>query len=230
VVGRAALLLAPLLAGCTSVATLQGARPIEPGTRSWQLGTSVQYGSSAASAGLGVPLPQVDVGWRHGLTPDLDWGIRAYVLGIRGDLRYRFAQSGNWHFAAQPGLALAGLPVPTYLVMNVDLDMPVLAEVVIGRRASLTLAGRGLAREHVAWLSSSDSGSGVSGRYEFLAGGGVRYAMTFGRVGLGIFGDALVNTTRGGPPWATGGLDVSLGPRRRAAPAPDPAPSPAVDP
>ena len=218
-VGR--LLPLGLLAGCTSVATLQGARPLEPGQRAFQVGVSAQYGSSSASGALAVPLPQVDVGLRWGLAPDLDWGLRAYLLGVRGDLRYRFARAGNWHFAAQPGFALAGLPVPTYLVMNADLDMPVLAEVVLGPRASLTLAGRALAREHVAWISN-DLGSGVSGRYEFLAGGGARYALAFGRVGLGFFADGLANTTRGGPPWVTGGVDLAIGPRKKAPEAAPP--------
>ncbi len=217
-VGRA-LLLGPLLAGCTSVATLQGARPLETGQRTFQVGTSMQYGSSAVSGALGLPLPQVDVQWRRGLAPDLDWGLRAYLFGVRADLRYRFAQVGRWHLATQPGLALAGFPVPTYLVMNTDLDLPLLAEVELGRRSSLTFAGRALARENVAWVSSTGRGSGVSGRYEFLAGGGVRWAIAFRRVGLGVFADGLRNTTRGGPPWLTGGVDLTLARRPRPAPA-----------
>ena len=208
-VGRA-VLLAGGLAGCTSVATLQGARPLEPGQRTFQVAASAQFGSSAVSGALGMPVPQVDVAWRRGLAPDLDWGLRAYLFGVRSDVRYRFAQAGSWHFAVQPGLALGGLPVPTYLVMNADVDMPVLAEVVIGPRSSLALAGRALARENVAWISSTGLGSGVSGRYEFLAGGGARYALGFGRLGLGFFVDGLVNTTRGGPPWVTGGVDLTI--------------------
>ncbi|MBN1335159.1 MAG: hypothetical protein JXB39_04305 [Deltaproteobacteria bacterium] len=202
-----------LVSGCTSVATLQGARPLEPGQRSFQAGVSLQYGSSAVSGALGLPVPQLDVRWRRGLAPDLDWGLGAYLFGVRADLRYRFAQAGRWHFAAQPGLALAGLPVPTYLVMNTDLDLPVLAEVTFGQGSSLTLSGRVLARESVAWVSSTGLGAGVSGRYEFLAGGGMRYGLSFRRVGLGVFGDGLANTTRGGPAWITGGVDVTIGPR-----------------
>jgi uncharacterized protein YceK len=200
------------LAGCSTMGTLHGARPLEPGEHMMQAALSLQKQSNPITTALDLPLPQVELGYRRGLAPDLDWGARIYLLGTVADLRYRFARLGSFDIATQPSLGLFVLPTPATGFGNLDLGLPIVAETDLGAkgRSSLVLSARTVGRQHFAWLSDETLGSGAAGRFELLAGGGVRLSRTFNRLRLGGYADLLVNTSRLGPVWWTGGADLAL--------------------
>ncbi|MFH1466960.1 MAG: hypothetical protein ABIO70_21435 [Pseudomonadota bacterium] len=203
---RPALLALTLLSGCSTLGTLSGARPLDPGQHALQAAISLQHASEPLSLATGLPLPQIELGYRHGLAPDLDWGARVYLFGTVADLRYRFARLGRFDLATQPSLGLCILPIPAMGIGNVDLGLPLIAETDLGPHTSLVLAARTVTREHFAW----EVGTGSTGRFELLAGGGVRVSRRFERVSLGGYGDVLVNTSRLGPLWWTGGVDLGI--------------------
>ena len=211
-VARLPVLLTALLAasGCSTMGTLHGARPLEPGEHMMQAALSVQKGSNFLSGSLDLPLPQVELGYRRGLAKDVDWGARLYLAGIVGDVRYRFARVGSFDIATQPAIGVSALPMEGFSLGNVDLSLPVVAETDLGERLSLVLAGRTVARQHFASMDDPSLGSGTSGRFEMLAGGGARLSWRFERVRLGGYGDVLVNTSRLGPVWWDGGVDFGL--------------------
>ncbi len=190
--------------------TLHGARPLEPGQHMVQAALSLQKGTNSLSSSLDLPLPQIEVGYRRGLAPDVDAGVRVYLLGAFGDLRYRFGQLGSFDLAAQPGVGLFALPVPDFAIGNVDLHLPVVAETDLGEQGSLVLSARTVARQHFAAVDDPTLGTGTSGRFELLAGGGARLSRRFRRLRLGGYADLLANTSRGGPPWVAVGADLGL--------------------
>lgn len=215
--GRPALLVGLLAtAGCTTLGTLRGARTLDPGQDALQLSGSLQAGSSAMSLGLGAfPLPQLELAYRHGLAEDVDVGFRTWLFGASADVRYRFWRKERVHVAVSPSLGGAVLPVPDFVLGNVDLDLPLLVDVEVSRRSTLTLAPRTLARQNYALVAVPGMEPGRTGRYELLAGGGARYELRLDPLRLGVFGDLLRNTTRGGPPWWTAGVDVGFVTRGR---------------
>lgn len=204
------LLLPAILAGCSTLGTLSGARPLDPGQHALQAAISLQHASEPLSLATDLPLPQLEVGYRHGLAPDLDWGARVYLFGTVADLRYRFARVGRFDLATQPSLGLCVLPTPALGLGNLDLGLPLVAETDLGPKTSLVLAVRTLAREHFAWVDDPSTGTGAAGRFELMAGGGIRVSRRFRRLTLGGYGDVLVNTSRLGPLWWAGGVDLGL--------------------
>ncbi len=205
-------LCALALSACSTMGTLHGARPLEPGEHMMQAALSLQKQTNPVSTAIDLPLPQVEIGYRRGLAPDLDWGARIFMLGAVTDLRYRFATLGPFDIATQPSLAFAGLPTPATGFGNLDLGLPIVAETDLGSRkkSSLVLSARTVGRQHFAWLDDDSLGSGAAGRFELLAGGGARLSREFGRLRLGGYADVLVNTSRLGPLWWTGGADLGL--------------------
>lgn len=177
-----------------------------------QAAMSLQKGSNPLTTALDLPLPQLELGYRRGLAPDLDWGARVYLLGATTDLRYRFARLGSFDLATQPSLGVSAIPTTATGFGNLDLGLPLVAETDLGARkkASLVLSARAVGRQHFAWLDDPDLGSGAAGRLELLAGGGVRLSRRFRRLRVGGYADVLVNTSRLGPAWWTGGADLGL--------------------
>lgn len=207
----ALLLVLAAMSGCSTMGTLHGARPLEPGQSMMQAALSVQKGSNFLSGSVDLPLPQIELGYRRGLVQDVDWGARIYLLGAVADLRYRFARVGSFDIATQPSLGVFALPTAGLSLGNVDLTLPLVAETDLGKRCSLVLAGRTVARQHFASMDDDSLGSGTAGRFELLAGGGARLSWRIKkRVRLGGYGDVLVNTSRLGPLWWDGGVDFGL--------------------
>jgi hypothetical protein len=200
------------LVGCSTMGTLHGARPLEPGEHMMQAALSLQKQSNPLTTALDLPLPQVELGYRRGLAPDLDWGARVYLFGTVTDLRYRFARVGAFDIATQPSLGFFALPTPATGFGNLDLGLPIVAERDLGAqgKGSLVLSARTVGRQHFAWLSDETLGSGSAGRFELLAGGGVRVSRRFRRVRIGGYADVLANTSRLGPLWWSGGADLAL--------------------
>ncbi len=206
------LALALATTGCSTMGTLHGARPLEPGEHMMQAAISLQKHTNPVTTALDLPLPQLEFGYRRGLAPDVDWGARVYMFGAVTDLRYRFAALGPFDLATQPSISISTLPTPAPGFGNLDLALPLLAEMDLGakKKSSLVLSARTVGRQHFAWLEDPTLGGGSAGRFELLAGGGVRLSRRFRRLRIGGYADVLANTSRLGPVWVTGGADLGL--------------------
>ena len=99
---RVLLVYLAVLVGCGSPTVHQGTRPVEPGR--WQFAGSLGVGVYAdlpQESALPTVLPEVSV--RHGLAPDLDFGVKLYVPGIDLGVKARLAR-GDWPVAIAPSL------------------------------------------------------------------------------------------------------------------------------
>lgn len=203
------LLLPLLLAGCSTLSTLDGARTLEPGVG--QVGGALNVQSGASFLTNELPLPQVELATRYGLAEDLDVGARAWLLGVGMDLRYRFLQQGPWHVAVQPGLAAFALPAEDALsISSVDLRLPVTAELELHRRWSLTGGPRVL---HRVQVNGSAFGARPVARLDSYVGAGTGLRWQPGQLGLFVAGELLAQPVRhAGPAWTVGlGGDLRIG-------------------
>lgn len=197
-----------LLLACTTLSTLDGAKTLRPGTDQASLAVGLQSGGNALSAATGLPLPQVEVGFRHGLADNLDAGVRLYLVGGVADLRYRFAQHGPWHVAFAPGLGGLVVPLPGAAVMSaIDLRLPVVAERDLGTRLSLAGGPSAVGRWTPTWIATP-YGSGAITRVDLLAGGSLRLRIGGDRLSLGLGGDAYFSAARAGRGAWSAGLDL----------------------
>lgn len=209
---RLPLVAAGLLLGtaCSTLATMEGARTLEPGQAQVGGGLSLQHGASPLSYS-GVPIPQVEIAGRVGVAPDVDVGLRAYLLGMGFDTRYRFWQGGRWHLAVAPGLFGAWVPALTGTVAgqgSVELRTPVTAEVVLSDAWSVSFGPRLVLRDQ--WNSLAVAGGrGAVSRLDVFAGGSARVELRARRLVVGLSGDAFAQPARhGGLGWSAG---VDLG-------------------
>lgn len=207
--------LLTLSAACTTLATTHGARTLEPGQVQIQRALGVQTGGSFAG-NAGIVIPQSQWILRVGLKPDLDLGARIYVAGIGTDLRYRFHHQGRWHFAIDPGFAI--LPIPASGAF--EARAPLLAEVELHERFSLTFAAQTILRDSWTRIDSPELGKGSVGRLDTFAGGGIRAEYHSKRLMLGVSLDVAGQPARhAGLAWS-GGFDASVRFCGRAPPAP----------
>jgi len=200
--------------GCTSVATIEGARPVPAGVVEMTTFSSFQSGTNPLSAGLGFPVPQQDISIRYGMAPDVDLGLRLYLFGLRADVRYRFATWGPWDVAIAPGVGGLVMPLPGYQSGVVDLLSPLRIQRDLGEYWNVTLTAEARVRETFAAIQGAELGEGASGLLQTLAGGGVRLERPLGRVTLGLGWDVLTQPGRGLPPAASGGVGFSWNYRR----------------
>jgi hypothetical protein len=201
------------LGGCTSIATMEGARPIAPGTKQLAIQTSLQAGTNSLSTGLGLPVLQQDVALRFGLSENVDYGLRLYLFGMRADVRYRFLRLGPWDVAVAPALGGLVLPTPSYQGGVVEVVSPLLFQRDLGEGWSLVLSSEARIRETFTLIQNSELGSGGSGYMQLMAGGGARVHRHIGGVTLGLGGDLLAQPGRALPPaWSWGfGLSWRVG-------------------
>jgi hypothetical protein len=102
-------LLGALVAGCSSVTTLSGARTLEPGQLEFVGALSVNQNtdptsSALTASGQGLPVGIfADLGGRIGVVPNFDVGWRVYTAGVGGDARLRFYRDRRLHLAVAPG-------------------------------------------------------------------------------------------------------------------------------
>ncbi len=200
---------------CTTLATTHGARTLEPGQVQIQRALGVQTGGSFAG-NAGIVIPQSQWILRVGLKPNLDLGARIYVAGLGTDLRYRFHQQGRWHFAIDPGFAI--LPIPASGAF--EGRAPLLAEVDLHERFSLSFAAQAILRDAWTRIDSPELGKGSVGRLDTFAGGGIRAEYHSKRLMLGVSLDVAGQPARhAGLAWS-GGFDASVRFWGRAPPAP----------
>jgi hypothetical protein len=196
-----------VLSGCATTAVLDGARTLEPGQSQVQASLSAQRGGNALSNSMSLPMPDIEVGFRRGLSPDLDAGVRLYGLGAGCDLRYRFLHTASFDAAFAPGFGVSGLLVPLFTLGSADLWVPLRGEVDLSHGLSFTVEGRAQVHQLFSWMRESGEGSGTAGHYELLTGGGARIAWRWRRFTLGGYVEIL-GTTRASSPWLSGGLDA----------------------
>lgn len=131
-VGRAAAyaLVAASVAGCAPMSTRQGAATLAPGQMQVVGGLDAALYRDTEQR-MTTPSAQIDVGVRRGLGRDVDAGVRVFVPGIEGGVKWRFAR-GEWQAAVAPSIAIVrtrdtGLTVPAVHAYSQ-------ATVLIGRR------------------------------------------------------------------------------------------------
>jgi hypothetical protein len=204
--------------GCTSIATMEGARPIAPGAKQLAVHTSVQAGTNSLSTGLGLPVLQQDLALRFGLSENADFGLRLYLFGLRADVRYRFARLGPWDVAVAPAFGGLVVPTPSYQGGVVEVVSPLLFQRDLGEGWSLVLSSEARIRETFTLVQNTELGSGSSGYMQLMAGGGAQIHRHIGGVTLGLGADVLAQPGRALlPAWSGGfGLSWQVG-RRRAA-------------
>jgi hypothetical protein len=197
-----------LLLACTTLSTLDGAKTLRPGTDQASLAMGLQSGGNALSSASGLPLPQLEVGFRHGLAENLDAGIRLYLVGGVADVRYRFYQSEDWHVAFAPGLGGLVVPLPgTAMMSAIDMRLPVIIERDLGPRLSLAGGPSAVGRWTPTWITTP-YGSGSITRVDLLTGGNLRLRVGGERVSLGVGGDAYLSAARAGRGAWSAGFDL----------------------
>lgn len=192
-----------LLAACTTLHTVEGAKTLEPGQ--WQFATagSVQGRQNGISTALGVPIGQGEVGFRYGLVPDVDIGTRVYIGGLYTDVRYRFLERGEWDLAVAPGIGGFVIPDPTRPTGTLDLRTPVRAQRPLGPRWDASMGVTPMARNGL-------------GTFDLLLGANARLEFHTPRFFLGLGGDVYAQPTYGFQPAWVAGLDMGLRTRSRA--------------
>jgi hypothetical protein len=193
--------------GCSTLATLDGARPLEPGAAQFGVGVSVQRGGTPLSYS-GIPIPQVELAARFGIAPDVDFGLRAYLLGAAFDVRYRVWHRDRLHLAVAPGMA--GLWIPGIAGAagqgSVEWRVPVTGEVEAADWISIAGGPRFILRDQ--WNSvafPSGDAKGLVGRLDVFAGGGARVELHGRALFVGFGGDVYVQPVRhGGVSWSVG--------------------------
>ncbi len=195
--------------GCTTVATMEGARTIPKGAVQMATGTSLQVRTNALSSGLGFAVPQQELAFRYGKSERVDVGVRFYLLGAYTDFRYRFARVGQWDVAVAPGIGGLVLPTPSFQGGVVDLVSPIRFQRDLNSVWNVTLSSSLRIRETFTRVNSDPEFSGASGLMQVLMGGGVRLERPLRRVHLGLSFDALAQPARAIPPALSAGVGFS---------------------
>lgn len=196
--------------GCATMGIVNGARPLEPKQNAMGVGLSLERGTNSVNTALGIPLPQVQAAWRHGVREDFDFGIGIYLFGLQADARYRFWHNERLHLAFDPGLKGIVLPIPSTGLGSIDVSLPLLAEVTLGPTWSVTGAAKVQSHQLFGWIDDASVGTGSGSRFDLLAGGGLRVGASLRRTNLGGWVEVLANTTRRGSPWYSAGTDLTL--------------------
>lgn len=180
------------LGGCASLSTVHSARALKPGeTRIGANGSLVGGGVPGFSIhvanspvhDVGFPVPQVEVEVRHGFAPRWEWGVRTFLLGAAGDVKFQFLEGAKWDAAFVPGSSITYLflPVPGAQIQlgESDVSLPVLFGRPLRGGSELVVGPKAQARWSFENLRTPD-GSGVGTRFILLGG-----ATSVLRLGLG---------------------------------------------
>lgn len=188
-----------LLQACTSLHSLQGAKTIEPETWEVAMGASIQQNNSI-SLSTGLPIPQLVLSTRYGWKQHVDVGAQLYLGGGSMDVRYQFAEIGDWYLAIAP--SIGGLYLGAY--GNVDLRMPIRAQTDLNDRWALTLGLTPMTQHTLINLKPMQETITTS-----LVGGTVRFERLGKRVRWGYTFDAVGSTGRAAPVSLNYGVDFS---------------------
>jgi len=188
-----------LLQACTSLHSIQGAKTIEPETWEVAMGASLQHNNSL-SLSIGIPVPQMVVSTRYGWKPNIDVGAQLYLGGGTMDVRYQFAEMGDWYLAIAP--TIGGLYTGVY--GNVDVRLPLRAQTDLNERWSLTLGMTPMTQHTLIHLDPMQETLTNS-----LIGGTVRLERSGKRLRWGYTIDVLDSIGRSTPISLNYGVDFS---------------------
>jgi hypothetical protein len=201
----AVALLLGLQTACSTLATLHGARTLEPGEVQVGVAASVQHGNNPLATVLPF-FPQLELAGRYGIRQDLDMGLRVFLFGGGGDLRYRFFRSERFDLAVAPATAFFYLPT---LGGSAELRAPVLGEVQLGKHLSVGGGPSLVLRDQ--WNRVKVGGdSGLQSRVDVYAGAGGRLEFHGWPIVLGFTTDLYAQPARAaGLAWSAG-VDLAL--------------------
>jgi hypothetical protein len=209
-----ALLLA-LQTACSTLATLHGARTLEPGTVQVGVAASLQHGNNPLATTLAF-FPQLELAARYGVREDLDVGMRAFLFGVGGDMRYRFFRSERLDFATAPGVTLFYIPT---VGGSAELRSPVLGELQLGEYFSVAGGPALVLRDQWNTLKLADE-RGLQSRVDVYAGGGGRLEFHGWPIVLGFTLDLYAQPARSaGLAWSAG-VDLALRNKKKEEPEP----------
>lgn len=213
-VQRALLASLLLVGGCSTLTTIEGARTLEPGQAQIGGALSMQRGGNALSY-TGIPIPQLEIAGRLGVAPDVDMGLRLYLLGIGYDVRYRFYHRGRFHAAITPGLYAVWIPTGATGQGSAEARAPLTVEYELSDLFSVAGGPRLIFRNQWNSVNDPELGSGAEARLDVFSGGGLRLDLHPGQWGFGLSGDLYSQPARkGGLAWSIG-LDVTVRTRRQ---------------
>lgn len=203
----ATLLPLLLVTGCTSLATMNGAIPLEPGQKQTTIGVKFQSGGGNLIANTGFTLPSLDYQRRVGVARDVDWGLRVHTGGAMVDVRYRFWQWQGWHWAINP--TIGGLPTPR--VGTVETRLPLLVEKRLSEAWSVGGGATLVLRDQWTAIDDPALGKGSEHRLDTFAGGNLRAEHRNSRDSFAwaLSVDAYSQTARHGNLIVTGGVQFN---------------------
>lgn len=207
-----------LLAGCTHLAMIDGAVPVDPGYNEFSADLQASRDPNVLQTPVAIPLPSFAFHFRHGLVNNVDFGAHIYPLGLGLDLRYRFWEHRGWSFATQPGLSGLILPIPTLQYGQIDVSLPVKAEHTLGKGWGVAF-GPGVIFRQTFYAVEAEELSSSTATFELYGGGGARVFHDWPRLRFGISGDLYVDTTRATGLY--GGLGVDMAFTHRGGPRPE---------
>jgi hypothetical protein len=203
--------LVSLATACSTLSTLHGARTLEPHQTAVGFGISLQHASNPLGNVLPA-FPQVELAVRWGLVPDVDVGFRAYLLGLGGDVRYRFYHDDRLDLAVAPGLDAFYFPSQGG---SANLRAPLLGEVQLNRTFSLGGGPALMLRDQWNQVALGDA-KGLTSRVDVYAGGGARIEAHGPYVAVGLSTDLYAQPARvAGLAWSAG-VDLSFTHARRS--------------
>jgi len=187
------MVIALLLAACSTLSTLDGAKTLAPGQASVSAGLSLQAGNNPV-AQTGLPIPQLETLVRVGIAPDVDVGFRLYLLGVGSDIRYRVWHADDWHLAT--GLGVSTLPLPG--AGFVEAKVPLTLQRDLSRRFSVSGGPRAVLRDQ--WNATV---GGTITRLDTFLGGGARAELVVHTFVIGLGGDLYARPSRHAlPAWS----------------------------
>ena len=197
--GVAALL--GVLSACATVSTLEGARPL---TQRNQLQVAVGYSSGRGVLFDDVGTPRIDLSYRQRVSRDADLGLKLLGGTPAVDVRTRFAETGRTTGSFAPGMGGMYLPTGGFAFFGrtvtaraeVSVWAPLLVDVDVSRRSTLTFAARPIVRSAYAKVSGAETESVWT--TDLIAAGGVRLAHRTSRIGIGVALDVEARPNRGG--------------------------------
>jgi hypothetical protein len=145
----AAMACAALFCGCTTLSTLHGAHTTPRDTSVLTTATGIAGAIDIGNLKPVAMLPTVaEVGYRQGLTDNLDWGCHLYVLGLMFDANWMMMDAGDFALSLNPAIGgFASVGDSNHREDHPSVFggawMSVLMDLVHSKRATLTIGARG---------------------------------------------------------------------------------------
>ena len=203
------------LLGCSSLATIDGARTLDKGQWQVAMAGSVQGRQNPVSIATGIPVPQGEVAVRYGLKKHVDIGTRFYLGGLATDVRYQFHAGDTWDLAIAPGIGGLAVPLPQYQTGVIDFRIPIRAQRDLGEQWSWTGGVSPIARNTFTLIQGEALGSGSTGKLDLYMGLSSRLEFKTGIFYLGLSTDYLPQPAYGARPAWSAGVDFGLRPKKR---------------